>query len=73
VRSLLLVNFRPEYRADWMARTWYQQLALRPLDAVAVAEMLEEWLGKHESLGGLAARICERRAAPFFVEEVVQS
>ena len=73
-RSLLLVNFRPEYRADWMGRTWYQQLALRPLDAAAVAEMLEEWLGKDASLLGLAARICERTGGtPFFVEEVVQS
>jgi tetratricopeptide (TPR) repeat protein len=73
-RSLLLVNFRPEYRADWMGRTWYQQLALRPLDAGAVAELLEEWLGKDASLLGLAARICERTGGtPFFVEEVVQS
>jgi class 3 adenylate cyclase/tetratricopeptide (TPR) repeat protein len=71
---LLLVNFRPEYRADWMARTWYQQLALRPLDAAAVAEMLGEWLGQHESLRGLATRIGERTGGtPFFVEEVVQS
>jgi class 3 adenylate cyclase/tetratricopeptide (TPR) repeat protein len=73
-RLLLLVNFRPEYRADWMGRTWYQQIALRPLDAAAVEEMLGEWLGQDASLRGLAARICARTGGtPFFVEEVVQS
>jgi class 3 adenylate cyclase len=73
-RLLLVVNFRPEYRADWMGRSWYQQLALRPLDAAAVEEILGDWLGSHASLSGLAARIYERTGGtPFFVEEVVQS
>jgi class 3 adenylate cyclase/tetratricopeptide (TPR) repeat protein len=73
-RLLLVVNFRPEFRADWMGRSWYQQLALRPLDAAAVQEILGDWLGSHASLSGLAARIYERTGGtPFFVEEVVQS
>ena len=25
--TLLLVNFRPEYRADWMQKSWYRQIA----------------------------------------------
>ena len=74
VRSLVVVNFRPEYSADWMRRSFYQQVALRPLDAAAIEEMLEEWLGGDDSLRGLAARIGERTGGtPFFVEEVVQS
>ena len=73
-RTLLLVNFRPEYRADWMSRSCYQQLALRPLDAAAVRVMLADWLGGDPSLAGLAERISERTGGnPFFVEEVVLS
>src|SRR5262249_16209219 len=30
-RNLLLLNFRPEFRAEWMAKTWYRQIALAPL------------------------------------------
>ncbi|MBW2282023.1 MAG: AAA family ATPase [Deltaproteobacteria bacterium] len=73
-RTLLLVNFRPEYRADWMHRSNYQQLALRPLDREAIDELLGEWLGDHPSLAGLSDRILERTGGtPFFIEEVVQS
>ena len=28
---LLVVNFRPEYHADWMQKSCYQQLPLAPL------------------------------------------
>ena len=30
-RTLLLVNFRPEYHADWMQKSWYRQIPLTPL------------------------------------------
>jgi class 3 adenylate cyclase/tetratricopeptide (TPR) repeat protein len=73
-RSLLLVNFRPEFRADWMGRPIYQQIPLRPLDADALRALLESWLGSDPSLAELPGRILERTAGnPFFVEEVVQS
>jgi adenylate cyclase len=29
--SLLLLNFRPEYRAEWMQKSWYRQIPLTPL------------------------------------------
>src|SRR5262249_6280493 len=35
-RCLLIVNFRPDHRADWMAKSYYQQIALRPLTTDAV-------------------------------------
>ncbi len=73
-RTLLLVNFRPEYRAPWMRRSYYQQQALAPLDARAFAEMLGETLGNDASLHDLAGRIHARSAGnPFFAEEMVQS
>ena len=39
-RGLNLVNFRPEYRAEWMQTPSYQQLPLVPLAAEAVRELL---------------------------------
>jgi class 3 adenylate cyclase/tetratricopeptide (TPR) repeat protein len=72
-RTMLLVNFRPEYTPTWMAR-FYTQLTLGPLDADAIAELLEHRLGTDSSLQPLAAYI-ERRTGgnPFFIEEVVAS
>ncbi|MCX5738972.1 MAG: hypothetical protein NTZ61_10850, partial [Proteobacteria bacterium] len=71
-RTLLLVNFRPEYRAEWMRRSYYQQLALAPLDPRAFAEMLGETLGADPSLRGLVDRIHARSGGnPFFAEEIV--
>jgi class 3 adenylate cyclase/tetratricopeptide (TPR) repeat protein len=73
-RSLLLLNFRPEYRAEWMSRPIYQQLALRPLDDRAAEDLVGELLGRDETLKGLAARIRDRTAGnPFFIEELVRA
>src|SRR2546426_448856 len=73
-RTLLLVNFRPEYHAAWMQKSWYQQLPLLPLGPEAIEQLLADLLGADPSLRGLAALIRERtRGNPFFIEEVVQS
>jgi class 3 adenylate cyclase/tetratricopeptide (TPR) repeat protein len=73
-RSLLLLNFRPEYRAEWMSRPIYQQLALRPLDDRAAEDLVGALLGCDPSLKGFAAMIRERTAGnPFFIEELVRS
>ncbi|MBW2698806.1 MAG: AAA family ATPase, partial [Deltaproteobacteria bacterium] len=72
-RTLLILNFRPEFRADWTGRSHYQQIALRPLDAAATGELLSEWLGPDPSLSGLVELVVsETGGNPFFVEEVVQ-
>jgi class 3 adenylate cyclase len=73
-RTLWLVNFRPEYHADWMGRSFYRQLRLLPLGPDAIAELVADLLGRDPSLAGLAEKIYERtRGNPFFVEEVVLS
>jgi class 3 adenylate cyclase/tetratricopeptide (TPR) repeat protein len=73
-RSLTVVNFRPEYQASWMSKSYYRQIALSPLDPAAIEAMLAELLGSHPSLVGLPELIRLRTAGnPFFVEEVVQS
>ena len=73
-RTLYLVNFRPEYRADWMRKPYYQQVALLPFGSDATREMLADLLGAGASVQGLPARMHQRTGGnPFFIEEVVQS
>ena len=73
-RSLLLVNFRPEFHAAWMQQSYYQQLPLVPLGPEALKELLDDLLGRDASVGGLAAAIHARTEGnPFFAEEVVQA
>jgi class 3 adenylate cyclase/tetratricopeptide (TPR) repeat protein len=72
--NLLIVNFRPEYRSDWMQKPWYRQLPLLPLGREAIRELLGDLLGTDESVAGLAELVYERTAGnPFFAEEVVQA
>jgi adenylate cyclase len=72
--SLLVVNFRPEYHADWMQKSWYHQLALSPLGPEAIRELLDDLLGADPSIDGLAEAIHARTGGnPFFTEEVVQT
>ena len=74
VRSLLLLNFRPEYRAEWLARPHCQQLPLVPLEREATDELLLQLVGAEACSAGLAALIRERTGGnPFFVEELVRS
>ena len=73
-RTLLLVNFRPGYRAEWMQRPHYRQVTLQPLGTEAVAALLRDLLGADPSLAGLAARLEERTGGnAFFIEESVRT
>src|SRR6059036_1623251 len=73
-RTLLLLNFRPEYHAAWMQRSYYQQLPLLPLGAEAIAELFADLLGSDPSLHRLRELVQERTGGnPFFIEEIVQS
>ncbi|MEE9607726.1 MAG: AAA family ATPase, partial [Myxococcota bacterium] len=73
-RTLLLMNFRPEYGADWFQRSYYQRLPVSPLGRADVAAMVAHLLGTDASVAPLPALIMERtRGNPFFTEEVVQS
>ena len=71
-RTLMLANFRPEYKPAWMGGSHYHQLVLSPLGEEASRELLRDLLGSDGSLGELSARIVERTGGnPFFTEEVV--
>ncbi len=73
-RSLVVLNFRPEYQASWMSRSYYRQIALAPLGPEATDEMLRYLLGSDASLDGMSELIRERtQGNPFFIEELVQS
>ena len=73
-RTLLVVNFRPQYHAAWMQKSYYQQLPLLPLGPEAIQQLLDDLLGDDAALADLAALIRERTGGnPFFIEEVVQS
>jgi len=73
-RTLLLLNTRPEYRAEWMQEPFYQQLPLHPLRADDIRALLDDLLGPDASLEGLAEKIQERTEGnPFFIEELVHA
>jgi class 3 adenylate cyclase/tetratricopeptide (TPR) repeat protein len=73
-RTLVIVNFRPEYSADWMKKSYYQRLPLVPLSSEAIKAMMSDLIGEDPSLDGIAELIADRTGGnPFFIEEVVQS
>jgi class 3 adenylate cyclase len=73
-RTLVLVNFRPEFSGSWMRHSYYRQLPLAPLGDEAVGELLGGLLGVDVSLDPLRGFVLERTAGnPFFVEEVVRA
>jgi tetratricopeptide (TPR) repeat protein len=73
-RGLTILNFRPDYHAQWMSKSYYRQIALAPLGPEAIEQLLADLLGSDSSLGGLADLVRERTAGnPFFIEEVVRS
>jgi class 3 adenylate cyclase/tetratricopeptide (TPR) repeat protein len=72
--SFLLLNFRPEYHAGWMQKSYYRQLPLVPLGPDAIRNLLDDLLGSDPSTRGLGEAIHARTGGnPFFTEEVVQT
>ncbi len=73
-RTFLLVNFRPEYHAEWTRKSWVLQLPMAPLNAEALAELVRDWVGNHASVAGLPALVGTRSGGnPFFAEEIILS
>jgi class 3 adenylate cyclase len=73
-RLLLLVNYRPEYRHAWGAKTYYHQLRIDPLPPESADELLDALLGPDTALGPLKQLLVERTEAnPLFLEESVRA
>ncbi len=73
-RALFLLNFRPEYAAEWTKLSSVQQIALQLLSPEAVREMLAAAIGDDPSVRGCPERIHARTGGnSFFAEEIVQA
>ena len=73
-RTLMLVNYRPEYHHAWGNRAGYTQLRLDPLGSQSADEMLHALLGSDASLQSLKRLIIEKtQGNPFFMEEIVRA
>ena len=71
---LLAVNYRPEYRHDWGAKTYYRQLRIDPLPPESATELLQTLLGIDASVQPLKALLIERpEGNPLFLEESVRT
>lgn len=73
-RSLLLLNYRPEFRTHWMQASHCRQIALQPLGSEDVGSLLAHLVGTDPSTATLHAPILERtKGNPFFIEEIVRT
>ena len=73
-RTLVLVNYRPEYRHVWGGKTYYTQLRIDPLQAESAEEFLHALLGPDPGLDPLRRLLIERTEGnPFFLEESVRA
>jgi class 3 adenylate cyclase len=73
-RTLVVVNFRPEYRRGWSGPPGYREIALEPLGPDDTEKLIRDLAGEDPSLDGLAELIHERTSGnPFFVEEIVRA
>lgn len=73
-RTLLLLNYRPEYMADWLTSKPHDEIAVTALTSDELSQLVSELLGSDESLEAIAKRIQTQAAGnPFFVEEAVRS
>jgi class 3 adenylate cyclase len=72
-RTLVLVNYRPEYDPPWDGNPCWQALELAPLRSEDTRELLRDLAGEDPSLDGLDEPIHERTGGnPFFIEEIVR-
>ena len=73
-RSLLLLNYRPEFRGPFMQASHCRQIALQPLGSEDVNALLANLVGTDPSTDPLRAPILERtKGNPFFIEEIVRA
>jgi class 3 adenylate cyclase len=72
-KTLLIVNYRPEYEPEWLDAPVYSSLSLAPLERADTGELLRHLAGTDPSLDGLDEPIHERtQGNPFFIEELVR-
>ena len=72
--TLLLVNYRPEYKDPWAGKTYHTRLRVDPLGSESADELLETLLGPAPDLAPLKTILKERTGGnPLFLEESVRA
>ena len=72
-KTMVLVNYRPEYTPPWGESSHWQAIELAPLVREDTRELLRDLAGSDPSLDGLDEPIHERTDGnPFFIEEIVR-
>jgi class 3 adenylate cyclase/tetratricopeptide (TPR) repeat protein len=73
-RIVLLLNYRPEYRHEWPAKTYYRRLRMEPLPPESADELLDWLLGTDVTLVPLKRLLVERTSGnPLYLEESVRA
>jgi hypothetical protein len=73
-RTLLLMNYRPEYVDPWSTRSYYTRIRIDPLQPQSASELLDDLLGQDAELIPLRDLLIERtQGNPFFLEESVKA
>jgi DNA-binding SARP family transcriptional activator/predicted ATPase/ABC-type thiamine transport system ATPase subunit len=73
-RLLLLVTYRPGYRHNWAAKSYFSQVRLDPFPAETAETFLLSLLGSDPELTGLRRMLVMRtEGTPLFVEEAVRT
>jgi class 3 adenylate cyclase/tetratricopeptide (TPR) repeat protein len=71
---VLILNFRPPYKARWMDRPHYRELPLEELSPAHIAGIVRELVGDEPQLEEICTRVVGRSGGnPFFAEELVRS
>jgi class 3 adenylate cyclase len=72
-RAVVLMTYRPEYRATLSRVAGARFIALKPLSDPEITELVSALLGNDVSVGALVESITERASGnPFFAEEIVR-
>lgn len=73
-RTLLLLNYRPEYVSERLIPLLDEQIQVSALSDTQICDLARTALGPHPSLRGVPERICARASGnPYFAEEAVQA
>ncbi|WP_165838880.1 adenylate/guanylate cyclase domain-containing protein [Roseicella frigidaeris] len=73
-RTMLLLNYRPEFRAAWLREAQPQAITLQEMGQEEIGALVGELLGRRRELARLRDELVERSGGnPFFAEELVRS
>jgi len=73
-RLLVLATYRPEYRHDWVRKSFYTRIRVDPLASSSTHGMLDSLIGAGAGLEQLKRLLIERtEGRPLFIEETVRS